>query len=115
VFFIVDRKKDMIISGGFNVYPAAIENALHEHPDVAEAAVIGIADPYRGQAAKAFVVLRPGAGGLTLEGMKAFLAERLGRHEIPAALELRESLPKTAVGKLSRRELMDQETAQRAG
>ncbi len=115
VFFIVDRKKDMIISGGFNVYPAAIENALHEHPDVAEAAVIGIADAYRGQAAKAFVVLRPGAAGLTLDDMKAFLAERLGRHEIPAALELREALPKTAVGKLSRRELLDQETARAAG
>lgn len=111
VFFIVDRKKDMIISGGFNVYPAAIENALHEHPDVQEAAVVGVPDPYRGQAAKAFVVLRPGARALTLEAIEGFLRERLGRHEIPVALEVRESLPKTAVGKLSRRELLDEELA----
>ncbi len=111
VFFIVDRKKDMIISGGFNVYPAVIENALHAHPDVAEAAVIGIPDAYRGQAAKAYVVLRPGAAGLTLADMDGFLREHLGRHEMPAALEIRESLPKTAVGKLARRELVDEERA----
>jgi long-chain acyl-CoA synthetase len=111
VFFIVDRKKDMIISGGFNVYPAVIENALHAHPDVAEAAVIGIPDPYRGQAAKAYVVLRPGVAGLTLEGIDAFLRERLGKHEMPVALEVREALPKTAVGKLARRELVDEERA----
>jgi long-chain acyl-CoA synthetase len=111
VFFIVDRKKDMIISGGFNVYPAVIENALHEHPDVAEAAVIGIPDPYRGQAAKAYVVLRPGVAGLTLAAMDGFLRERLGRHEMPVALEIREALPKTAVGKLARRELVDEERA----
>lgn len=104
-FFIVDRKKDMILSGGFNVYPRVIEDAIFEHPDVVEAAVIGIPDPYRGQAAKAFVVLRPGAEPLTLEALKPFLAERIGRHEIPTALEIRPSLPKTAVGKLSRRDL----------
>ena len=103
-FVLVDRKKDMIISGGFNVYPRAIEDAIHEHPDVVEAAVIGVADEYRGQAAKAFVVLRGGAE-LTLEGLRAFLAERLGRHELPSALEVREALPHTAVGKLAKREL----------
>ena len=104
-FLLVDRKKDMLISGGFNVYPRAIEDAIHEHPDVREAAVIGVPDPYRGQAAKAFVVLREGAPPLTLEALRAFLAERLGRHELPAALELRESLPHTPVGKLAKREL----------
>ncbi len=106
-FFLVDRKKDMIISGGFNVYPRVIEDAIYEHPDVAEAAVIGVADPYRGQAAKAFVALRPGAAPLTLEALRVFLSERIGRHELPTALELRDSLPKTAVGKLSRRELAE--------
>ncbi len=104
-FTLVDRKKDMIISGGFNVYPRNIEEALYEHPDVAEAVVIGIAHAYRGQSAKAFVALRPGAPELTLEDLRAFLAERLGRHEIPTDLEIRDSLPKTPVGKLSRHAL----------
>ena len=110
-FFLVDRKKDMIISGGFNVYPAVIENAIYEHPDVAEAGVVGIADAYRGQAAKAFVVLRDGAPEMTLEVLRSFLADRIGRHELPSALEIRTALPKTGVGKLSRKDLIDEERA----
>ncbi len=106
VFTIVDRKKDMLISSGFNVYPRAIEDAIHEHPDVVEAAVIGVPDAYRGQAAKAFVQLRDDAPMLTLEALRAFLADKLGRHEMPSALEIRASLPHTSVGKLSKRELM---------
>ncbi len=110
-FVLVDRKKDMIISGGFNVYPRAIEDAIHEHPDVQEAAVIGVPDEYRGQAAKAFVVLRQGAPALSLEALRAFLADRLGRHEMPTALDVRDALPHTPVGKLAKRELMaEQET-----
>lgn len=105
-FTIVDRKKDMLISGGFNVYPRTIEDAIHEHPDVGEAAVIGVPDPYRGQAAKAFVVLREGAPALTLEALRTFLADKLGRHELPAALEIRDSLPHTPVGKLAKRDLI---------
>jgi long-chain acyl-CoA synthetase len=104
-FVLVDRKKDMLISGGYNVYPRAIEEAIHEHPDVQEAAVIGVPDPYRGQAAKAFVVMREGRPDLTLETLRAFLSERLGRHELPTALETRDSLPRTPVGKLAKREL----------
>ena len=110
-FFLVDRKKDMIISGGFNVYPATIEDAVYEHPDVAECAVIGIPDPYRGQAAKVFLTLKPGAADLTYAALKDFLKDRVGRHEMPAALEIRDTLPKTPVGKLSRRELADEENA----
>ena len=106
IFTIVDRKKDMLISGGFNVYPRTIEDAIHEHPDVREAAVIGIPDPYRGQAAKAFVSLRTGASALTLEALRVFLADKLGRHELPTALEVRDELPHTSVGKLAKRELM---------
>ena len=101
-FTLVDRKKEMLISGGFNVYPRVIEDAIHEHPDVHEAAVIGVPDPYRGQAAKAFVSLRPGAKPLTLEELRHFLADRLGRHELPTALEVRDELPHTAVGKLAK-------------
>ena len=105
---LVDRKKDMILSGGFNVYPRVIEEAVCEHPDVVEAAVIGVADAYRGQAAKVFVALKPGAPPLTLDDLRAFLADKLGRHEMPTQLEIRDALPKTPVGKLSRQELREQ-------
>ena len=113
-FFLVDRKKDMIISGGFNVYPAMIEDAVYEHPDVAECAVIGIPDAYRGQAAKVFVALRPGADEITYDALKDFLKDRVGRHEMPVSLEIRDSLPKTPVGKLSRKELADEENSRTA-
>lgn len=108
-FFIVDRKKDMIISGGYNVYPQMIEQAIYEHPDVEEVLVIGIPDDYRGEAAKAFVKLRKGAPLLTIEALSVFLEGRLGRHEIPKALEIRPALPRTSVGKLSKLELKQEE------
>ena len=104
-FYLVDRKKDMIISGGFNVYPQMIEQAIYQHPAVQEVIVIGIADAYRGEAAKAFVKLRAGAQPFALEELKAFLTGKLGKHEIPAAPDFVEELPKTSVGKLSRHEL----------
>jgi long-chain acyl-CoA synthetase len=104
-FFLVDRKKDMIISGGFNVYPQMIEQAIYTHPAVQEVIVIGIPDGYRGEAAKAFVKLRDGAKPFALEDLKAFLAGKLGKHEIPAALDFVDELPRTPVGKLSRHEL----------
>jgi len=104
-FYLVDRKKDMIISGGFIVYPQMIEQAIYEHPAVQEVLVIGIADDYRGEAAKAFVKLRSDAKRFTLDELKAFLAGKLGKHEIPAALDFVDELPRTPVGKLSRHEL----------
>ncbi len=110
-FFLVDRKKDLIISGGFNVYPQMIEQAIYEHPAVEEAVVVGIPDAYRGEAAKAFVKLRAGAAPFALEELKAFLDGKLGRHEMPAALEIRDSLPRTPVGKLSRLELRNETRA----
>ena len=90
----------------FGIRSRVIEDAIHEHPDVHEAAVIPVPDPYRGQAAKAYVSLREGAPPLTLEGLRAFLADKLGRHELPAALEVRAELPHTPVGKLAKRELI---------
>jgi long-chain acyl-CoA synthetase len=108
-FYLVDRKKDMIISGGFNVYPRSIEEAIYEHPAVAEVSVIGVPDAYRGEAAKAFVQLKPDARRFTLDDLRAFLADKLGRHELPAHLEFRHALPKTAVGKLSKKELIEEE------
>jgi long-chain acyl-CoA synthetase len=111
-FYLVDRKKDMIISGGFNVYPQMIEQAIYTHPAVQEVIVIGIPDDYRGEAAKAFVKLRAGAQPFTLDELKAFLAGKLGKHEIPAALDFVDELPRTPVGKLSRHELRQQQPAQ---
>jgi long-chain acyl-CoA synthetase len=108
-FYLVDRKKDMIISGGFNVYPQMIEQAIYTHPSVQEVIVIGIPDDYRGEAAKAFVKLRAGAEPFALEELKAFLTGKLGKHEIPAALDFVDVLPRTSVGKLSRHELRQQQ------
>jgi long-chain acyl-CoA synthetase len=113
-FFLVDRKKDMIISGGFNVYPQMIEQAIYEHPAVQEVIVIGIADQYRGEAAKAFIKLKPGSPPFTLEELRAFLAGKLGKHELPAALDFVDELPRTAVGKLSRHELRILQSSQPA-
>ena len=110
-FSIVDRKKDMIISGGFNVYPRVIEDAIYEHPDVEECGVIGIPDDYRGQSAKAFVKLREGAAAFTLLELRGFLAAKGGPQEMPAALAFGDALPRTAVGKLSRKDLAEAPTA----
>ena len=104
-FYLVDRKKDMIISGGFNVYPQMIEQAIYTHPAVQEVIVIGIPDDYRGEAAKAFIKLRAGAKPFTLDELRAFLTGKLGKHEMPAALDFVDELPRTPVGKLSRHEL----------
>jgi long-chain acyl-CoA synthetase len=109
-FYLVDRKKDMIISGGFNVYPQMIEQAIYEHASVQEVIVIGIPDQYRGEAAKAFIKLRASAGAFSLDELKSFLTGKLGKHEIPAALEFVDELPRTPVGKLSRHELRQQST-----
>ena len=107
--FIVDRIKDVILSGGYNVYPRVIEDALYQHEAVAEAVVIGVADSYRGQAAKAFVVLREGHTA-TPDELKTFLTGFVSKIELPKAIEIRASLPKTAVGKLSKKELVAEET-----
>jgi long-chain acyl-CoA synthetase len=112
--FLVDRIKDVILCGGYNVYPRVIEEALYEHPMVAEAAVIGIPDAYRGQSPKAFVVLHPG-DILDDQGLTAFLRERLNKIELPSAIEFRTSLPKTMIGKLSKKELAAEEAARREG
>lgn len=108
LFDIVDRRKNMIISSGYNVYPAAIEAALYEHPNIAEAIVIGVPDDYRGQSAKAYVALKKGATPFTLEQLTHFLADRLGRHEMPRALEFRDALPRSPAGKLLARALIDE-------
>ncbi len=113
--YIVDRTKDMLLVGGFNVYPRNIEEAIYQHPSVEEACVIGVPDAYRGESPKAFVRLKAGAPPLTLDDLKAFLADRLGKHEMIGALEVRDALPKTAVGKISKKDLREQEAQSHAG
>jgi len=108
-FFLVDRKKDMIISGGFNVYPQMIEQAIYTHPAVHEVIVIGIPDQYRGEAAKAFVKLKADAKPFSIDELRAFLTGKVGKHELPAAVEFVDELPRTTVGKLSRYELRQQQ------
>jgi long-chain acyl-CoA synthetase len=111
-FFLVDRKKDMIISGGFNVYPQMIEQAIYTHPAVQEVIVIGIPDDYRGEAAKAFIKLRDGAQAFSVDELRTFLTGKLGKHELPAAVAFVDELPRTSVGKLSRHELRKQQPSQ---
>ncbi len=103
--FLLDRLKDLIICGGYNVYPRMIEEAIYQHPDVVAVCVIGIPDEYRGQSPKAFVQLKPGAS-LTAEQLKDFLRDKISRIEMPKLIEFRAELPKTAVGKLSKKELI---------
>jgi long-chain acyl-CoA synthetase len=110
--FIVDRIKDLIISSGYNVYPRRIEDALYEHPAVEEATVVGIKDDYRGEAPKAFVKLRGGAS-VTAEDLKKHLETRISKIEMPAEIEIRDRLPKTMIGKLSKKELKAEEEARR--
>jgi long-chain acyl-CoA synthetase len=110
---LVDRKKDMILSGGFNVFPRNIEEAIYEHPAVAEVTVIGIPDAYRGQSAKAFIALKPGRASFGIDDLRAFLADKLAKYEMPTEMEIRASLPKTPVGKLSKKELVAEELAKR--
>jgi long-chain acyl-CoA synthetase len=106
-FYLADRKKNMIISAGFNVYPQMIEQAIYTNSAVQEVLVIGIPDEYRGEAAKAFIKLRADAKPFTIEELRDFLAGKLGKHELPAALEFVEELPRTSAGKLSHQELRD--------
>jgi long-chain acyl-CoA synthetase len=113
-FYLVDRKKDMIISGGFNVYPQMIEQAIYTHPSVQEVIVIGIPDDYRGESAKAFITLRAGAQPFTIDELRGFLAGKLGKHELPTAVEFAAELPRTPVGKLSRHELRMQQKSLQA-
>jgi long-chain acyl-CoA synthetase len=103
-FFIVDRKKDLIIRGGYNVYPREVEEVLYEHPAVAEAAVIGMPHPTHGEEVGAAVVLKPGAVA-TPEELQAFCKERVAAYKYPRHVWLEAALPKTATGKLLRREV----------
>lgn len=107
-FFIEDRKKDMIIAGGFNIYPREVEEVIARHPAVLEVAVGGIMDPKRGETVKAWVVLKPGQSA-TAEDIQAFSKKELAAYKYPRVIEFRDELPKSTVGKVLKRELIKEE------
>ncbi|MDP3040865.1 MAG: AMP-binding protein, partial [Deltaproteobacteria bacterium] len=111
-FFIVDRKKDMVIAGGFNVYPREIDEVLFQHPKVQEAVSVGIPDPYRGETVKAFIVLKSGEKA-TEEEIINFCKEKLAAYKVPKMVEFRDSLPKSAIGKVLRKVLRAEEEAKK--
>lgn len=106
-FYIVDRKKHMIIAGGYNIYPRQVEEVLFEHPAVQEAAVLGVPDPYRGETVKAFIVLKEGQS-VTESELNSFCRERLAAYKVPSMYEFRTELPKTMVGKVLKRALQEE-------
>lgn len=106
-FHIVDRKKDMIITSGYNVYPAEVESVLFEHPSIMEAAAVGMPDESKGEIVKAFIVLKSGESA-GKDDITAFCRERMAVYKVPKVIEFRKELPKSLVGKVLRRELRDQ-------
>jgi Acyl-CoA synthetases (AMP-forming)/AMP-acid ligases II len=106
-FTIVDRIKDVIIAGGFNIYPREIEEVLYEHPAVMEASVLGIKDPYRGETVKAYIVLKKGSY-VSAAQLDVWCRQRLAAYKVPHLYEFRESLPKTMIGKVLRRKLLEE-------
>jgi long-chain acyl-CoA synthetase len=106
--YIVDRKKDMIIASGFNIYPRDVEEVLYEHPAVQEAVVIGVPDPYRGETVKAVIVRKPGLS-VTEDEILAFCKDNMAAYRVPKIVAFRNELPKTNVGKILRRALREEE------
>jgi len=106
----VDRKKDMIIAGGFNIYPRDIDEVLFQHPKVAEAVSMGVKDAYRGETVKAYIVLKPGQK-CTDEEIINFCKEKLVAYKVPKLIEFRDSIPKSAIGKILRKILREEEEA----
>jgi long-chain acyl-CoA synthetase len=111
-FAIVDRKKDMILSGGYNVYPRDIDEVFYMHPKVMEACSIGVPDPKRGESAKIFIVLKEGQTS-TQEEMLEFAKTKLALYKVPTEVEFRKELPKSNVGKILRKELRTEELKKR--
>lgn len=109
-FYIVDRKKDVIIAGGYKIYPREVEEVLYQHPQILDAVVIGVPDAYRGETVKVYVVPKPGAS-LTAEEIQEFCKTQLAAYKVPKIIEFRSELPKTLVGKVLRRALKEEAAA----
>jgi long-chain acyl-CoA synthetase len=112
-FTIVDRKKDIIISGGMNVYPRDVEEPLYQHPKVREAVAIGVGDEHWGEAVKVYIVLRDGQAATEQEIIE-YCRARMARYKVPKFVEFRSDLPKSMVGKVLRRRLTEDEAAREA-
>jgi long-chain acyl-CoA synthetase len=106
-FYIEDRKKDMIIASGFNIYPREVEEVLATHPEVLEVAVAGVPDEKRGETVKAWIVRRP-ESSLSEEALIEWSKERLAKYKYPRIVEFRDELPRTTVGKVLKRELVQE-------
>jgi long-chain acyl-CoA synthetase len=106
-FYIVDRKKDMIICSGYNVYPREIEEVLYQHPKIQEACILGVPDPYRGETAKAFVVLKEG-NRASADEIIAYCQRNMAKYKVPTMIEFRKDLPKSDVGKILRKVLREE-------
>jgi long-chain acyl-CoA synthetase len=107
-FFIVDRKKDMVIAGGYNIYPREIDEVLFQHPKILDAVAVGIPDEYRGETLKAYIVLKEGESA-SEEEVISFCREKLAAYKVPKSVEFRDSLPKSAIGKVLRKILREEE------
>ena len=112
-FYIVDRKKDMVICGGFNVYPREIEEVLYQHPKIQEACIVGVPDPYRGETVKAFVVLKEKEQA-TAEEISAYCQKNMAKYKAPTQIEFRRELPKSHVGKVLRKILREEEETKKS-
>jgi long-chain acyl-CoA synthetase len=106
--FLVDRKKEMVLVGGFSVYPREIDEVLYGHPEVLEAAAVGLPDDFKGEVVKAFVAVVPGGGGVGEKELIAWCAERLVEYKVPVAIEILDALPKTGPGKIDKLALKGQ-------
>ena len=113
-FFIRDRKKDLVLVGGYNVYPREVEETLREHPDVREAVCIGVREPLRGETLKAYVVPRPGST-LRRADVIAWCRGKLASYKVPRLVEFRDDLPRSVVGKVLRRALREEEERRQSG
>ena len=109
-FYIVDRQKDMVIAGGYNIFPREIEEVLYAHEKIKEACVAGVPHEYRGETIKAYIVLKDGVT-MTEKEVIDYCAENLTKYKVPKIVEFRDELPKTMVGKILRRTLVEEELA----
>src|SRR5699024_6641899 len=102
-FYVVDRKSDMIIAGGYNIYPREVEEVLFEHEEIVEAAVIGVKDDYRGETVMAVIVLKKGST-ISEEELDAYCREKLAAYKVPRIYDFKDELPKTIIGKVLKRD-----------